>query len=175
MWWSRTRAGAGAARLALAAVLAVSGCGYQPLYGPYAPANTAEELAAVRVNLIEDRLGQMLRNNLLFRMNRQGQPKAPEYELEVRLQESRQNLALRRDETATRANLTVRAYYELRLVGQERPLFTGRSESINSFNIVRSEFATLAAERDARERAAQQLSDDITTRLAIFFNSRRTT
>lgn len=173
MSWSRRRAGRQA--LVLAAALVLSGCGYQPLYGPGAAANTAEELSAVRINLVEDRLGQMLRNNLVFRMNQEGQPQAPEYELSVRLQESRQNLALRRDETATRANLIVRAYYELRLVGQERPLFTGRSQSVNSFNIVRSEFATLSAERDARERAAQQLSDDITTRLAIFFNSRRAT
>ena len=47
-----------------------------------------------------------------------------------------------------------------------------RSKSTNSFNIVASDFATLSGETDAIERAAREVSDDIRTRLALFFTRR---
>lgn len=46
----------------------------------------------------------------------------------------------------------------------------GQSRSIASYNVVDSQFATLSAQRDAEERAAVELSEDIKLRLAIFFD-----
>lgn len=176
MWWSEARPGClrrRARRLALPlAALALAGCGFQPLYGPRSVSTTADQLAAVKVELIEDRLGQQVRNNLLDRMSPRGEPEAPRYTLAVALSENLQELGFRKDETATRANLVVTASYALTKVGEEQPLLKGKSQSANSFNIVDSDYATLIAENDARTRAARRLSDEISTRLAIFFNGR---
>lgn len=170
MWWSESGA---ARRLGiLLAALALAACGFQPLYGPRDASTTSDQLAAVKVELIADRLGQQVRNYLLDRMSPRGEPKAPRYRLAVELSESLQELGFRKDETATRANLVVTADYALIKVGEKKPLLKGISQSANSFNIVNSDYATLVAENDARKRAARRLSDEITTRLAIYFNGR---
>ena len=43
----------------------------------------------------------------------------------------------------------------------------GTARSIASYNVVRSDFANTAAERDAELRLARELSDEISLRLAV--------
>ena len=76
---------------------------------------------------------------------------------------------MRKDETATRANLTVFAKFSLLDARSNKPLMTGTSRSTNSYNILSSQFATLHSEADARRRALRELADDIRLRLGIYF------
>ena len=154
---------------------AVAGCGFRPLYGPQSAAATQSEMGRVKIDLIEDRIGQQLHNALLDRVTPHGQPQAPDFVLSIEIEETLQELGLRRDETATRANLNVSAAFVLRsnkALDGKKILLSGQSRSVNSYNIVDSDFATLVAERDARNRAVAIIADDISTRLAIFFSSR---
>jgi LPS-assembly lipoprotein len=48
-------------------------------------------------------------------------------------------------------------------------LTNGNVGSIASFNVLRAEFANVIAEQDARRRAAQDIGEQIRTRLALFF------
>ena len=48
---------------------------------------------------------------------------------------------------------------------------SGSAEAISSYNIVDSDYANLIAERDARSRAVQGLSNDIRRQLAIWFRN----
>ncbi len=157
--------------MALAAIcllLALQACGFRPLYAERADAPaTTQELAAIEIGRIRDRTGQLLRNELLDRMNPKNLAVRREYNLSVELSESRQNLAVRRDDTATLANLVLTAAYSLtRQDGEE--VLAGIVRSFNSYDISRSDFATIAAETDARARAARDLADDITIRVAVF-------
>jgi len=160
--------------LPLVAIVAVgqllTACGYRPLYGDQGEA-TAAGMETVKISLIQDRTGQIVRNLLLDQVNPNGEPVDPEYTLSVSLNESRQDLGLRKDETATRANLIITASYQLTKNGHEKPIMSATSRSTNGFNIVNSEFATRASQSDARRRAAKELSDKIALRLAIYFNS----
>lgn len=162
----------GRGAVAVLLVVLLAACGYAPLYGPRENSTTAAELATVKIALIGNRSGQVLRNFLLDRINPKGQPANPRFELFVNVNEIRRNLAIRRDETATRANLIVNATYSLVRQGVEKPVLAAEARSINSFNIVDSDFSTLAAEGDARRRALRELSDQIALRLAIYFNGR---
>ena len=157
---------------ALAACLALlGGCGFQPLYGQRDRGSVAAELAAVKIKLIENRIGQQLHNFLLDRLNPRGKPATAIYDLIIELEESKEDLAIRKDETATRANLTLRAEYELRRVATGEILVEGFSRSVTSYNIVDSDFATLSAESDARKRAVREISEDIKVRLGIYFSA----
>lgn len=142
------------------------GCGFEPLYGQRFGA-ASQELAAVRIAPIEDRAGQRLHNDLRDRMNPRGQSAEPRYELSVTIREGKQELGTRTDETATRANLIVRASYRLIRLADGRPMLSGDSSSIASYNILRSDFATLSAENDARARALRELADTIATNLSV--------
>lgn len=78
-------------------------------------------------------------------------------------------LALRSDETATRADLDLVAEFTLRRPSAEDVLFRGHGRSINSYNIRTSQFATHVSEQDARERGLRELADDIRAQVAIYF------
>jgi len=149
--------------------LALAGCGFQPLHrsggGVAGSDGSAASLGAVRIAPIANRAGQHLRNLLLDRMTPRGAPAAPRYVLEVKLAEARREFALRSDETPTRVTLTVNASFALSPVGKAQ-VFRGGAVSANGYNVLQSEFATLAAERDARRRALTILSEEISLRVA---------
>jgi len=132
------------------------------------------EMAAVEIALITDRTGQLLRNELLDQLTPTGIANKPRYLLSVHLTESKKNLAIRRDLTATRANLTITAQFKLTTWPSDELLLEGRSRSLNSYNISTFNFATLSAENDARRRAARAVAEDIATRLAIYFDAKIT-
>ena len=77
-------------------------------------------------------------------------------------------MAVQKTEIATRANLSFTAKFGLTRRGQAATLLSGQSSSVTSYNILTSEFATLVAERNARDRAVRELSMEITNQLAIF-------
>jgi LPS-assembly lipoprotein len=160
-----TRISAASLLLAVCAA-ALSGCGFRPLYAE-ATGSGAQTLASIEIGLIADRPGQKLRNMLLERLTPTGQPRQPAYILDVRLTEAKQELAIRKDETATRANLTVTAQFVLRALREPQlGTYAGVANSTNSYNVLRSEFATLSAENDARDRALRVLAEEIRIRIA---------
>jgi LPS-assembly lipoprotein len=145
----------------------LQGCGYQPLYGANTPA--AQQLPMVQINNIPDRLGQQLRNSLIDRFYQDGRPASPEYTLDISLVPSVYKLGIALDDSATRAELSLRAYYTLRNM-QGTAIMSGSANSVTNFNILRSQYATLIGERDAYDRSITQVSEDITRRVSLFFN-----
>jgi LPS-assembly lipoprotein len=160
MWWSRS--------IVLLALM-LAGCGYRPLYGERGPDNASvvDELALVRIESIPDRIGQQMYNMLRERLNPYGKPGDPKYVLSVTLRETRERLFLEKDETATRANLTLRANFVLRRVSDGEIVAEGLSRAVSSYDILSSQFASVVSEEDARVRGARTVSDDIRTRLAL--------
>jgi len=162
----RDRRRAAAAMLAGCCILLLAGCGFRPLYGHSGGGNSAA-LARVKVDPIPDRMGQILHNLLLERLSPGGPTDRPVYQLSVSLSEGRQELAIRKDESATRANLTVTARFRLTLI--DRPdlgELAGSAASTNSYNVLQSEYATLSAENDARNRALIALAEEIRLHVA---------
>jgi LPS-assembly lipoprotein len=154
--------------LALLAVALLAACGFQPIHGGARGVETRAELATVRVDPIEERIGQMLRNHLLDTMNPAGTPERPAYRLIVTLNEAKSELGVRRTEIATRANLMLIASYRLVRQADGAQVFQGGSNITASYNILNNDYATMAAEADARARSVRELSDDITQRVAAF-------
>jgi len=150
----------------LTAALTISGCGFEPLHGQRSGASSAA-LSAIDVQLIADRSGQMLRNELLQQMQPRGQTPT-RYSLAVTLTESLSNLGIRKDEVATRANLTLSASFTITELGGAKRVFSGSARSVNSYNILTSDFATLSAREDARRRGINQLALEIRERLSVW-------
>ena len=161
-------------RLLLCLGLALAGCGYHPLYGQHGVDNVSavDEMALIRIEAIPDRIGQQMYNMLRERLNPYGKPEQPRYALSVALTETRENLFLEKDETATRANLTLKASFILRRLDDNSVVITGTSRSVSSYDILSSQFATVVSQEDARERTARALSEDIRTRLALALQPR---
>lgn len=169
MSWSRRAV----CRLGVAglAVVALGGCGFRPLHGEQKnDGAVAADLAAVRIEPLRDRVGQQMHNFLRDRLNPYGQPTAPSYRLRVQLTERLSKLGVRKDETATRANLRINADFFLFDAAGNNELLAGWSSSTTSYDVLDNPFASTVSEEDARERALREVADDIQTRLAIYFS-----
>lgn len=169
MSWSEIRRAAAGA-LAGLALLALAGCGFEPLYAePDTGAGPMQQMSQIKVLTISERTGQILRNNILERINIRGQPAQPAYLLDVRLRTRTQGAAVRRDESFSRRNYYATATYYL-LGSDGKTIYNeGKVRTFTSFNVFRSRFATSAAADDARERAMVDLAEQIRTRLGLYF------
>ncbi|HEY9078578.1 LPS assembly lipoprotein LptE [Magnetovibrio sp.] len=154
----------------LVAGLALSACGYRPLYGQNTSAPAAQQhLESVNVKPIPDRVGQMMRTALTRRLSPRGAKSSHAYDVVITLDESVTTLAVERNAFATRANLTLSANYLLTRRADHATLTSGSVKSVASYNILASDFATKAAKDDSRNRAIQDVADTLRTRLAIYF------
>lgn len=143
------------------ALLALAGCGFQPIHAQRSQASP-EALAQIEIELIENRIGQILRNELLQRFHPRGASKDTRFSLRTTLTESLQDLGIRKNTVATRGNLTLTATFTISPRAGGDPLFDGTATSIISYNILTSDFATLSARADARRRGAREIADQIT-------------
>ncbi len=177
MWWSKQDRDVSlkgrTAALLIGIALALSACGFTPLYGgaDSQAISPVAHLAAVRISPLPDRIGQQMHNLLRDRLNPIGQPPKPDYQLDLRISESRQELGIRKDETATRANLNLAVQFILKSTQTGKALYSDRVSSVSSYNILTSPFATEFSEADARGRALREIADGIRTRLGIYFST----
>ncbi len=169
MSWSRRSA-------ALFLVAAVAGCGFRPLYmkNEADPGVTAEfaqiKILNVRATLPKyDRAGQEMHNLLRQRLNPDGAPARPLYLLESQLTVTVARTGIQITDEATRARMTANTAFSLRDAATKKVLFHGSEQSVNSYNVADSQYATLSAENDAVQRAVREISDAIRLRLAIYF------
>lgn len=153
----------------LAAVAVIAACGFRPLHAPGGGAVPAT-LSGIEIAPISDRLGQVVRNHLLDRLTPRGAPSSPRYRIVVSLRVTKEGLAIARDETATRFNVSVEADYELLRLPAGESVLQGVARSIAAYNVVSSDYATLVAERDAELRAAREISDELKTRVAVYLS-----
>ncbi len=153
------------------AVLAVlQGCGFRPLYGDPSAGSSSAELALIKVEPIKERTGQMLWNHLRTAFNPKPRTQKPRYLLNIRITEGTASLAVKKSAFATRANLKVTAIFQLLNAATAKSMYSASRSITVSYNILNSEYATLAAEKDARIRAVRELSEDIRTQLGVYFS-----
>lgn len=156
--------------LASAAVLALSGCGYRPLYGTAGDdRGVVASLASVSIAEADTRLGQILRNDLLSTMRPAGTAGEDRYVLVLRPEVKGASIIEKPLPNTTRRSVQVVVNFEL--TGSDGVLLNGKSFSQVSYDVVREPFADMQAEANATERAAHEVSMDIRSRLAAYFAS----
>ncbi len=157
-------------RRALAGLLLLSGCGFRPLYGERAESTpVAAGLETVRVGLIPERNGQLLRRNLEERL-RSGQA-AARYDLRVGLAYGIELQGFARDGTPSRVRVTATANWFLFDTASPPRLVTrGTERAFDAYNVPENQFFSAETSRLATEqRLLDQLAEDIVRRLAVRF------
>jgi LPS-assembly lipoprotein len=101
-----------------------------------------------------------------------GTPKSAAYRLEITLEGQKEGLAIQDNADITRYNYTLSAKYKLIDSANSQVMNTGISRAIAGYNVVNEQFSTQIAQRDAEERAARELGEDIRLRLGVFFEKR---
>ena len=147
-----------------------SNCGFEPIYSSHNKSN--EELLHISVKNIKDRAGQILKNDLSKKLNPQNKKTITKYYLFVDLSENIEETGIRKDMSATRANLKINAEYKLLTVKDAEIILKSSIEALSSYDIVESIYATIIAEKDARNKGLKIISDSIINELAIYFNNK---
>ena len=150
-------------------ILFIQGCGFQPLYSKNNQINLPE-FSKIIISPIPDRSGQILRNHLLFALNPKGEPIRPIYSLNIKLIESTASLAVRKDAIATRANLMVGTEFSLNNIKDEKSLYAGKYNITVSYNILDTEYATIAVKKNALSRGLLEISHGIRNQLGVYFS-----
>jgi LPS-assembly lipoprotein len=141
--------------------LLLGACGFSPMY---APAGGGQAIGPVHVVEIEGRSGHVLKTNLdriLAVENGSGEPAT----LEITLRETVTPLGLRRDESATRAELRLTANYIL--TPPQGQIMRGSVVTVVNYEIPTAAYGEITAQDDARERAAETMAERFRAELAL--------
>ena len=150
---------------ALAALLALTGCGLQPLYGSGGRGVVANALAGVAVAPIEGQAGWLVRTAIEDRLPAGGTQR---FRLDIRLDDRIEGFGIRGDNAVTRERRTLRARYQLVDAALGTVLLDQTAGSDVGIDVVGSQYATVVAEQTALERLSADLADQIVTRVALY-------
>ncbi|HRY07081.1 MAG TPA: LPS assembly lipoprotein LptE [Hyphomicrobiaceae bacterium] len=188
MWWAEARnrdavrpAGAAVGRTPRSAVLVAAvlvatlaaGCGetgFRPLYGTASigGADASEKLAQVEIAPIPGRVGQQIRNEVIFQTTGGGYAAPPAYRLEIVIRESINSTLVKRSGDASGSVYNLDADFRLVRISDKQVVMQGKSVSRAAFERFTSVFANVRARRDAENRAAGTIAQDVKTRIAAY-------
>ena len=154
------------------AALILTGCGFQPLYGD-GGSMVGPTLQNVYVEPISDRVGYELRNNLLDLFNATGQADNAQFRLKLSLSETEEAVVLQTNTAITRYNYTLTAHYELIPRASTQAVKAGDVTSLTAYNVAAAPFlySTVTAQRDAKNRAANDIAERIRTQIAVYLRT----
>jgi LPS-assembly lipoprotein len=165
-------------RIALVGALAsatafTAGCGFQPLYGPTASGEQLSDvMKAVDITTVPGRVGQRIRNELIFRTTGGGYAAdKSKYRLDIALRESIMKTLINREGDAEGEIYQLYSEYRLIRLEDNKVVLEGHSNARAAYDKVDSVFSDIRAKRDAEDRAARVIAEAIRTRVAAFLST----
>ena len=158
--------------LAAAAAPLFSGCGWTPLYADIEPGAASEELRAIKVDPIAERIGQRLEIALRNSLNPTGEPTPARYHLGTTLLVTLSNFGIQSQGLATLGQIDVIATFRLVDLQTGSVLLTNTVHVANSFDLNPNQYSTVVGEDDAGARSVAVLDQEIMTRLTLFMQRR---
>jgi len=159
----------------------LAACGFEPLYVEKKQSNgwyfdgdfdtsITQEMAAIKIEPISGRFGQIMRNNLIDLLTPERIPSRPKYRLFVSLAgKTVSDQALRSDITATRKMVRYKVSYYM--MKDTEKLLQGDSIAYVSYDILANPYSTTMAQKKGDTDAARIIADDIALRLGAYFHS----
>lgn len=175
------RIGGALPRTLLIAVLAsaplLSACGdstgFRPLYGSSAigGADVSQRLANIEVAPVPGRVGQRMRNELIFYTTGGGDAQPPAYRLEIVIRESITSTLVKISGDASGSVYNLDADFRLVRISDKAVVLQGKSAGRAGFERFKTIFSNVRARVDAENRAANTVAQDLKTRLAAYLAS----
>jgi LPS-assembly lipoprotein len=165
MWWRSPLVAA----MLIAAAVSLTACGFQPLYGTTAGGSRlGAVMAGVEVTPIPGRVGQKLRNELIFENTGGGEAGPTGYKLDIVIKESVLNTLVKISGDAKEQIYELDATFKLMKAG--KVILEGKATSRASYERVETIFSNVRARVDAENRAARTVAESIKVRLAAYLS-----
>jgi LPS-assembly lipoprotein len=165
------------ALITLGLPLLAAGCGFRPMYGSDGlreDAQVADALASVKVGLITERQGQLLRRRLEEGLAPKGRDGArAQYDLRVGLGYTAEVQGFRRDGTASRVRFTATAsWFLFDFAAPPQQITRGSERAFDAYDVPENQFFAADVARETMERQLiEQLARQILERLAMHFRN----
>ena len=159
----------GVAAIALSACGASSG-GFHPLYGTDGGKTYDQRLATVEIANIPGRVGQRIRNELVFERSTGAEAVNPERRLDVIITETLLTTLVNSTGASSSQVYQLEARYQLIDLKTKKKIFEGRSLGRGSFDRFDSIYSNVRARQDAENRVSKSVSDEIRERLLAFLS-----
>ncbi len=155
---------------ALLAAPTLSAC--KPLYGSTASgARLKDVMAGLEITEIPGRVGQRVRNELIFASTGGGRPADSLYRLDISVRESVTDTLVLRTGSVQSQLYNLDAKFKLIRLADNKQVLEGKSAGRAAFDRFRPIFSNVRARIDAENRAARTVADGIRTRVAAFLSS----
>ncbi|MEO0810558.1 MAG: LPS assembly lipoprotein LptE, partial [Pseudomonadota bacterium] len=148
----------------------LAGCGFsgfQPMYASSSlissPLN--EKLRSVQITTIPGRVGQRIRNELVFQLNEGGEVVNPKYRLDITITERVTSTLVDASGDSSGQIYQIDATFTLTRIDGNEIILKGDSYGRAGFERFSSIFSNVRASRDAQNRAAKAIASDIKSRL----------
>ena len=162
--------------LLLGSALAACGseAGFRPLYGPTASGiGLQQAMAQVQIAPIPSRVGQRIRNELIFQHTGGGTPDPALYTLEIAITEQITSTLVQNTGEALSQVYNLNASFRLVSIKDKRVVLTGNSHARAGFERFTSIYSNVRAREDAENRAARTLAEELKGRLAAHLSGSR--
>jgi LPS-assembly lipoprotein len=147
------------------------GTGFRPVYGNFGTSAAVDsKLAQIEMATIPGRVGQRVRNELIFQTTGGQNPLPPAYRLEIVLTESLTSTLVQRDGDSLSQIYALNATFRLVNINDRSVVLQGTSFGRAGFERFTSVLANVRAREDAENRAATTVATDIRGRLAAFLS-----
>ena len=166
MWWHRPLLAA----LAVTAAISLAGCGIQPLYGTTAGGSRlAAAMAGVDITPIPGRVGQRVRNELIFENTGGSGQTGTTYKLDIVIKESLTNELVKISGDAKSQVYELDATFKL-ISNDGRVVLEGKATSRAPYERFQTIFSNVRARYDAENRAARTVAESIKVRIASYLS-----
>lgn len=174
---SRLRRCASAVAMASVLILGAGGCGFHPMYATSPTgSNLNDVMKTVQIAPIPSRVGQRLRNELVFGAYGGGEAAGSVYRLDIILRESVRNTLVMTTGAPSGQILQLDAEFRLIRLKDNESVFKGYSTAQATYDLTGwsgttgSVYGDTRAAIDAENRAARSLADTLKTRLAAYLS-----
>jgi LPS-assembly lipoprotein len=158
------------AALAVTAAISLAGCGIQPLYGTTAGGSRlAAAMAGVDVTPIPGRVGQRVRNELIFENTGGSGQTGTTYKLDIVIKESVTNQLVEISGDAKSQVYQLDATFKL-ISNDGRVVLEGKATSRAPYERFETIFSNVRARYDAENRAARTVAESIKVRIAAYLS-----
>lgn len=150
----------------------LAGCSFKPLYGTTETnAQLQEILKTVDIPEVPGRIGQVVRNKLIFHFTGGGYASDPQYKLVLAVKESVKSQFVRRDGDSQGQFLELNTSFKLyRTSDNKTPILEGISFAKAAFKDNKSIYANVRSRRDVEDRAAKTTAEDLQVRISSFLS-----
>ncbi len=151
----------------------LSACGFRPLYGE-SSLEAAKSLESIKISIIGDREGQLLRNKLRHSLTPYGQPRHPKYELNISLSYTDKGLGIDKDATTTRNQIILDVHYYLKDFRSGKVLYQDSLKLVSDFNILKtSYYSNVISEKSAKEGLLKEAAESIKIGIASYMEHKK--